>query len=276
MSGCLILVGTPIGNRGDLSPRARDAITGADELWCEDTRSPNRLLPDVQLPPRTSCFVGNEHGRLVRLRAALEEGKRVAFISEAGMPVWSDPGRQLVETAWELGAEIDVIPGPSAATVALAASGFAAEGATFWGFAPRKGSEREQVLERVAASTGAAIFYEAGNRVAGLVADLAKFEVLAVRPVMIGRELTKAHQELRRGVVAQLATDLSSLRGEVTVVVGPGEAAAQLDPQALANEVLELVLGRPETGKPRARARRLAELTGRPARELYALLIDDG
>ena len=274
--GSLVLVGTPIGNREDLSPRAVRAMLEADLLFCEDTRSPLRLVEaGTELPPRISCFVGNEHERLEQLRAALLDGKRVAFVSEAGMPVWSDPGRQLVELAWEVGATVDVVPGPTAAATALAASGFVAEGAVFVGFAPRAGVEREQALERASKSTGACMFYEAGNRSAALLRDLASLEAEgSTRRVLVARELTKRHQELRRGPLGVVAAELDgSLRGEVCIVLEgrPEVASAEGDPaEQRAREVLELMLD--STLKPRARAKAIAERTGLDARELYARL----
>ena len=277
--GTLVLVGTPIGNRGDLSERAREAILGADLLLCEDTRSPLRLLGvgGETLPPRVSCFVGNEHDRLALLEEALAQGKRVAFVSEAGMPVWSDPGRLLVERAWACGARLDAIPGPTATGMALALSGFPAEGATFLGFVERSGPSRKAQLQRVAQAQGAMIIYEAGNRTAGLLADLCEaLGEQSTRRVLVARELTKAHQELLRGTAAELCADVSgALRGEVCVVVegGGGQLEAGMEPdpsQAAAARVLEIMLD--PSLKPRARAKALAALTGHNASELYKRL----
>jgi 16S rRNA (cytidine1402-2'-O)-methyltransferase len=277
--GTLVLVGTPIGNRSDLSARAREAILGADLLLCEDTRSPLRLLGvgGEALPPRASCFVGNEHERLDMLEEALGQGKRVAFVSEAGMPVWSDPGRLLVERAWACGAQLDAVPGPTATGMALALSGFAAEGATFLGFLERSGPSRKAQLRAIAESGGAVVIYEAGNRTSGLLADLS--DALgedSPRRVLVARELTKAHQELMRGTSSQLREQISgALRGEVCVVVeGRGAKVADADAddpaRAAASAVLEVMLD-PKL-KPRARAKALAALTGHNASELYKRL----
>lgn len=267
------MIGTPIGNREDLSPRARRALFEADLLLCEDTRSPLRLVGDEAeaLPPRMSCFVGNEHGRLDVLREALAAGKRVAFVSEAGMPVWSDPGRLLVETAWEEGAELDVVPGPTAAASALVLSGFEAEGAIFAGFVDRAGKARTVALSAFAHAGVAVIFYEAGNRVPGLLRDLAKASGAnaRVQRVLVARELTKKHQELMRDSLAGLAeaTD-EPLRGEVCVVVEgvASDHEAQSGPSP-ACELFELML---DGGlKPRARAKAIAALTGLDAKTVY-------
>lgn len=277
--GTLVLVGTPIGNRGDLSPRARKAIVSADLLLCEDTRSPLRLLGETgdALPPRVSCFVGNEHDRVQLLRDALMEGKRVAYVSEAGMPVWSDPGRFLVEAAWSCGAQLDCIPGPTASGMALALSGFAAEGATFFGFIERAGPQRKAQLEGIAAASEASIIYEAGNRTRTLLCDLATVlgDEAAKRRVMIGRELTKAHQELVRASVDECAEQTNAaLRGEVVVVLEGRGAAHERDdddPKVQgARAALEILTD--EGLKPRARAKKLAQLTGLDSSELYRRL----
>jgi 16S rRNA (cytidine1402-2'-O)-methyltransferase len=273
VAGKLVLVGTPLGNREDLSPRARRAIVEADLLLCEDTRSPQRLLGEEKLPERISCFVGNEHERIAMLRERLEAGQTVAFVSEAGLPVWSDPGRMLVAAAVEGGFEVDVIPGPTAATCALALSGFVAERARFYGFLPRGGSERDAVLDELSREQGAALIYEAGNRVPALLRDLAK--VAGDRAIVIVREFSKLHQEVIRGSVAELVERIGEpLRGEVTVVLAGVETASvaqALDPRTeAARATLEIMLD-PEL-KPRARAKAIAELTGLDAREIYERL----
>lgn len=271
--GRLVLVGTPLGNREDLSPRARAAILGADVLLCEDTRSPRRLLGEgVELPRRTSCFVANEGDRVDALLSELAEGRTVVFVSEAGMPVWSDPGRRLVQAALDAGHEIDVIPGPTAAATALCHSGLPAEGATFFGFVARDGAARREALGKIATHDGAAILYEAGNRVPALLRDLAGACADAdARTVVVCRELTKLHQQIERGPLRELAERTSeALRGEVTIVLA---GTAPLDGDALdprmeaARATLDALLD--PSCKPRERAKRLAELTGLDARELY-------
>ena len=276
--GKLVLIGTPLGNREDLSARARRSLIEADLLLCEDTRSPQRLLGDTaQLPERISCFVGNEHERVTLLLERLAAGQIVAFVSEAGLPVWSDPGRTLVAAAVAGGFEVDVIPGPTAGTCALAASGFVAEGACFLGFIARAGKQRNAALARIAAHDGAVILYEAGNRTPALLRDLA--ELLPERRVVIARELSKLHQEFLRGTAAELAARIDEpLRGEVTLVLeGPparDEARDDADPgQQAARAVLDAMLD--PSLKPRARAKALAELTGLDARELYDRLRGD-
>jgi 16S rRNA (cytidine1402-2'-O)-methyltransferase len=267
-AGKLVLVGTPLGNREDLSARARRTLLEADVLLCEDTRSPQRLLGEVELPERISCFVGNEHERTALLLERLADGQTVAFVSEAGLPVWSDPGRMLVAAAVAGGFPVDVIPGPTAGTCALALSGFVAEGACFWGFIPRSGKSRDEVIEQIAGGSGAAILYEAGNRTPGLLRDLA--DELGDRQVLIARELSKLHQELLRGSATELAARVTEpLRGEVTLVIeGRPAVVNEDDPaQQAARAVLEVMLD--PSLKPRARAKALAALTGLDAHALY-------
>jgi len=272
--GTLVLVGTPLGNREDLSPRARRAILEADLLLCEDTRSPARLLGgEAKLPPRKSCFLGNEAKRVPLLLERLARGDTVAYVSEAGLPVWSDPGRLLVVAAIDAGHAVDVVVGPTAAAVALCHSGLPATDVRFVGFPPRGGTQRQALLDALRHESATVVLYEAGNRVPALLQDLARALADAgVRKVVVARELSKLHQEVVRGTVAELASRLQEeLRGEVTVVLGGGPPP-EADAEALAaREALDIVL---DSGlKPREKAKRLAELTGLGARELYDRLL---
>ena len=274
--GTLVLVGTPLGNRGDLSPRAREAIVGADLLLCEDTRSPVRLLGEgVQLPPRVSCFVVNEGERIGLLLEHLARGERVAYVSEAGLPVWSDPGLRLVQAAVAAGHEVDVIPGPTAAAVALCLSGLPAEDVRFLGFLPRSGSERVTRLQQLARERATVLLYEAGNRTPALLRELAAaLPDAATRRVAIGRELTKQHQEVLRGTLTELAASVQeALRGEVTLAI-EGTSAAELeagDPaQTAARAVWELIWD--ASLKPREKAKQIAARTGLEARAVYERL----
>lgn len=278
-SGRLVLVGTPLGNREDMSPRALRTLAEADLLLCEDTRSPLRLVgPDVELPPRVSCFVGNEHERLSLLLEHLGRGETVAYLSEAGLPIWSDPGQRLVEAAVAAGYEVDVVPGPTAGTVALCLSGFSAVGARFLGFIERSGKAREAALAELVADSGATILYEAGPRVPDLFADLRRVVPDAgTRRAVVGRELTKLHQEVIRGTVAELADRLTkAVRGEVTVVLegAPVEEQGEVDVAEREREAARATLDAliDPALKPRARAKKIAELTGLDPREVYERL----
>ena len=278
MAGRLVLVGTPLGHRGDLSPRARAAMEGADLLLCEDTRSVARLLPDAAgLPPRVSCHRDNERARVPLLLEHLAAGHQVAYVSEAGMPLWSDPGAELVRAAAEAGFEVDVVPGPCAAVTAVCHAGV--RGAVrFVGFAPRSGRARRELLERLGAEADATVLYEAGNRSHTLLADLARaLPDAAERAVTVCRELTKVHQEILRGTVAQLSGEVREpLRGEVTLVLAGTRRTDAVSSRvegerAAARATLDALL---DPGlRPRARARALAELTGLSAREIYDRLV---
>ena len=273
MAGVLVIVGTPLGNREDLSPRARAAILGADLLMCEDTRSPVRLFGDgAGLPPRRSCFVGNEHERVAGLLEALAAGSRVVYISEAGMPCWSDPGEQLVRAALEAGFAVDVVPGPTAVATAVALSGLPSQEIRFVGFPPRGGRLRTEFIAGLRYESATTVCYEAGNRTRDLVVDLAAgLEDAETRDIAIAREMTKLHQEVRRGTVARVAAEIpESMLGEVTVVLAPAERGRGDVAREAACAVLATVLDK--SLRPRERARRLAALTGEPAREIYARL----
>lgn len=277
--GVLVLVGTPLGNRGDLSPRAREAILGADLLLCEDTRSPIRLLGEgVTLPPRVSCFVVNEGERVGMLLEHLARGSRVAYVSEAGMPVWSDPGMRLVQAAVAAGYEVDVVPGPTAAAMALCLSGLPAEDVRFLGFLPRSGPERAARMRSIATDTATVLIYEAGNRTPALLRDLAAaLPDAATRKVAIGRELTKQHQEVLRGTVTELASTLGdALRGEVTVVLGGAVASevAAADPAQTAARAVWDLMWDPAL-RPREKAKQIAALTGVEVRAIYERLSRD-
>lgn len=279
--GSLTLVGTPLGNRQDLSPRASQAILGADELWCEDTRSPLRLMGEgAVLPSRKSCFAGNEERRAEELAEILQFGRNIVFVSEAGMPAISDPGQRLAEVAWGLGAQVEVIPGPTAAMTALVSSGFPAQGAVFWGFLPRKGGRRESLLQAVARSEGAFILYEAGSRVRALIRELnvCLGEQAQTRRLLVARELTKKHETLVRDTVADLAASLTRIdeRGEFTLVLEGARAVesaqAEMDPKQAGARALWELMQRGDL-KPKQKAREMAELLGMNARDVYAELV---
>ena len=200
MSGVLTLVGTPIGNLGDLAPRAVEALAAADVICCEDTRRTGRLLQHFGVE-RPRLVVINEHtealetARVVKL---LDDGRRVAVVTDAGMPGISDPGERLVAAAVEAGHSIEVLPGPSAAVAALVVSGLPTGRFVFEGFLPRKGSARAERLAVVAAEPRTVVLYEAPHRVVRTLSDLVE-SCGGSRPVAVARELTKLHEEVWRG-----------------------------------------------------------------------------
>jgi 16S rRNA (cytidine1402-2'-O)-methyltransferase len=236
-----VVVGTPIGNLADLSPRAAEALRAADLVACEDTRRTAPLLRHAGAnAPMASLHQHNEAARAADLVARIRDGARVALVSDAGMPLVSDPGARLVRAAIDAGLEVEVVPGPSAVTAALAASGLAGEGGfAFLGFAPRRAAERRRLVERLAGLDVPVVAFESPRRLPGLLAEIAA--ALPDRPVAVCRELTKLHEEVVRGSAAEVARRLAQpVRGEVTVVVGAAPGAAGTDDARL-REVLALL-----------------------------------
>jgi len=231
--GTLVLVGTPIGNLGDLSPRAVEALRDADVIACEDTRRTRKLLTHagVHAPHLVAVHDHNEAAQVRRLLSRLDAGERVAMVSDAGMPGIADPGERLVRAATGAGHRVEVVPGPSAAVAALVVSGLPSGRFCFEGFLPRKGSGRGERLRAVAAERRTTVLYEAPHRVRRTVADL--LEACGPdRPVTIARELTKAFEETWRGTLeaADRYLDETEPRGEHVLVLGgagPPEAATQ-------------------------------------------------
>ena len=224
-AGILSLVGTPIGNLSDASPRVLDTLRAADVLLCEDTRVTGKLLARFGIRvPLERCDENVIARRVESVLARVAAGQRVAFVSDAGMPGVSDPGQRLVDAAHDEGLPVEVIPGPSAVTCALVASGLPMEHFFFEGFLPRKAGERARRLAELAPVPGALVFYESPRRVADTLDSIA--EAYPARRVALVRELTKLHEECVRDVAPELAQrirDRGELRGECVVVVeGPG------------------------------------------------------
>ncbi|WP_217914935.1 16S rRNA (cytidine(1402)-2'-O)-methyltransferase [Miltoncostaea marina] len=229
--GGLVVVGTPIGNLEDLSPRAARCLREADLVACEDTRRTAVLLRHAGAQTRmVPVHRHNEAGRVADLVARMREGARVALVSDAGMPVVSDPGSRLVRAAADAGLPVEVVPGPSAVIAALAVSGLAGgHGFAFLGFVPRKGPERRAALDRLDRLTVPAVLFESPQRLPALLDDLAAR--WPARPLAVCRELTKLHEETVRGTAAEVAERLAEPpRGEIAVVVGAAAAADGDDP----------------------------------------------
>ena len=275
-AGTLFVVGTPIGNLEDLSLRAARVLREADVIAAEDTRSAKTLLVHADAtgavnPARvvTSYFEGNEASRADELAAALVSGKRVAVISEAGMPGVSDPGARAVAAAIAAGARVEVIPGPSAALAALVGSGLPSNRFAFLGFPPRDAGPRQALFGTLRGEVSTMIFYEAPDRVAATLGDLAQ-ALGADRRASLGRELTKLYEEHVRGTLGELAARYAETapRGECTLVVeGAREAPVAVDVEAELVKLLDAGLG------PRDAAARLVIATGKPRRQLYQLAL---
>ncbi|SDS41524.1 16S rRNA (cytidine1402-2'-O)-methyltransferase [Nocardioides scoriae] len=269
-TGVLILAGTPIGRPEDASPRLARELAEADVVAAEDTRRLRRLTSDlgVELTGRVvSYFEGNEHLRTQALVDALLAGERVVLVTDAGMPSVSDPGYRLVAAAVEQGVRVTSLPGPSAVLTALAVSGLPVDRFCFEGFLPRKGGERSRRLASVAREERTLVFFEAPHRTAAALAALAE-AFGPERRAVVCRELTKTHEEVRRGTLAELAAWADDgVRGEVTLVVeGAAPPEAVTDPVALA----ALVEVEESTGVPRKQAiAEVAKRSGVPKRLVY-------
>ncbi|HEX2203610.1 MAG TPA: 16S rRNA (cytidine(1402)-2'-O)-methyltransferase [Longimicrobium sp.] len=241
----LHVVATPIGNLGDITRRAVETLRDADVVLAEDTRRTSILLRHLGIQTRlVSAHEHNEAARASLVVEMLREGKRVALVSDAGTPLLSDPGARIVREAAAAGFPVVPIPGPSALLAALVASGVEAETFTFLGFPPRKGPERAELLEEVAASPRASVLYESPNRLAKLLADLAE-AAGPERRVAVCRELTKLHEEVFRGTVAEAAERFrGEVLGEIVVVVAgrPADARAEEAVDAMAADALAKAL----------------------------------
>jgi 16S rRNA (cytidine1402-2'-O)-methyltransferase len=246
MSGTLVLVATPIGNLGDLAPRAVEELAAADLVCCEDTRRTGRLLQHAGVRAR-ELLVVNDHTEAAASGAVLRRlaaGARVVLVSDAGMPGISDPGERLVAAATAAGHAVLVVPGPSAALAALVASGLPTARFVFEGFLPRKGSAREERLRELATERRTIVCYEAPHRIARTLADLAA-AFGAERRVAVARELTKLHEEIWRGTLGDACTWAEGeVRGELVVVIdGAPDAPPATDDAILAALRAELASG---------------------------------
>ena len=270
-AGTLYVVATPIGNLGDLSPRAAEVLRTVDVVVAEDTRRTRNLLTHVGARPADllSLPAFDEEGRVERVVARLAGGASVALVTDAGTPGVSDPGARLVEAAWGAGAKVVPVPGPSAALAALSASGIAADRFLFAGFLPRKGGARAEALRWLAGVPATVVLFEAGNRAAATLEDL--LLAFGDRPAALARELTKLHEEIARGSLSELRTRFSGdLRGEVTLVIaGAAEAPEAAPIEAPEEEILRrLAAGEPPTEVARA----IAKGHGVPRGDAYALV----
>ncbi|HKW61855.1 MAG TPA: 16S rRNA (cytidine(1402)-2'-O)-methyltransferase [Candidatus Acidoferrum sp.] len=224
--GCLYLVGTPIGNLEDITLRALRILKEADQIACEDTRHTQKLLTHYDIhKPLVSYHEHNELKRAAELAAAMEQGAKIALVSDAGMPLVSDPGHQLVALCLERQIPVVPIPGPSALLTALSGSGMPTEEFLFVGFLPARSGERRRALECLRIEERTIILYEAPHRVAECISDA--LEILGNRPGCLAREVTKIHEEFLRGKLSEILASLEerSVRGEITLILGPPGAA---------------------------------------------------
>ena len=267
--GRLDVIATPIGNLADLSPRAREALAGADCVLAEDTRHSGQLLAACGISrPMLSLHDHNEAARATELVARMQAGEVLALVSDAGTPLMSDPGYHLVRAAATAGLEVRSIAGPSAVTAALAVAGLPTDRFVFEGFLPARAGERAAACARLALEPRTLVLFEAPHRVAESLASLAG-AFGADRPAVVARELTKRHETVHRGTLGELAAEAQSnpdmARGEITLVIAGSSALAEGD-ELLAARLLPLLLKE----LPPARAAAItAHVSGVKKRALY-------
>jgi len=268
MPGELIVCPTPIGNLDDITVRVREALVAADFIACEDTRRTGSLLDKLGIrpaPPLISNHEGNEGPRATELAQRIERGDIVALVSDAGMPAVSDPGYKLIRRCIERDLDITVLPGPSVVPVALVASGLPTDRWRFEGFLPKRSGEMERVLR----SAETVIAFESPRRVGESLAALAA--IAPDRPAAVCREMTKMHEEVARGSLAELARRFrSDVKGEIVLVIAPAAAEEHDRDVGFAVDALRHLV---QSGaRPRAAASVVAALTGTRANDLYRAL----
>ena len=266
----LWLVATPIGNLGDLSPRAVDVLAHVGLICCEDTRRTGLLLQHAGVKGQRMA-VCNDHtevSRVADVLAVLGDGRDVAVVSDAGTPGISDPGERVVRAAIDAGYDVSAVPGPSAAIMALTISGLAADRFVFEGFIPRKGGERAARLAEIAAEHRTTVIYEAPHRVERTLDDLRE-ACGDERSIVVTRELTKLHEEVVRGPLGTI--DIGGPRGEYVLIL----AGAPIDVQPISDDdVREALRDELSAGSStRDAAAAVARDVGRPKREVYALAV---
>jgi 16S rRNA (cytidine1402-2'-O)-methyltransferase len=275
VTGTLFVVATPIGNLGDLSPRAAAVLRQVEVIAAEDSRETRKLVDHVGSKARlVSCHAHSDSRRIDEIVDLLRAGTDVAVTTDAGTPGISDPGPELVTRARAAGAAIVPVPGPSAVATALMASGLPGDRYVFMGFAPRKGPERAAWLARIRDSDVTVVCFEAPGRSPALLGDLCE-ACGPDRQALVGREMTKRFEEYRAGTLAQLATGFAGVevRGEVTVVVARGEPKAVVLDRDEASAMARALV---DAGLERSRvARAVSQVYGLSRNESYRLVAED-
>jgi len=273
--GRLAVISTPIGNLGDLSPRARDELAAAELVAAEDTRRTGQLLTTLGLSrPLVSLHEHNEHERIDELLERLRAGARIALVSDAGTPLLSDPGFELVRRVAQEGMSVVAVPGPSAITAALSIAGLPTERFSFEGFLPARLGERRTRVAELAAETRTLVFFEAPHRIAESLEDMAA-GFGATRRAAVARELTKVFETVYRGTLAELAaqarSDSNFTRGEITVVVEGAPRATEAASGTALDATLTVLLSELAPSKAAALA---ARLTGAKRNDAYARALE--
>ena len=273
--GTLYVVATPLGNLGDLSGRATEVLSKVPVVAAEDTRRTRGLLSHLGAHPTLLSFhAHSDEHRIESLLEILRSGRDVALVSDAGTPSISDPGPDLIAEVRAAGLPVVPIPGPSAVATMLSAAGLPADRYLFLGFIPRKGRERARLLNRAAAEEWSIVFFEAPTRLLALLEDLIPLAGPG-RTAVVGRELTKMHEEIRAGTLGELADYYSAVppRGELTVILeGTGEPAAEPDRTEDAVEQATSLLA--DGLSRREVAQRLTQSLGLPRNEAYKLVME--
>src|SRR5579863_8863986 len=278
--GSLYIVSTPIGNLEDISLRALRVLKEADVIACEDTRQTMKLLAHFDIPKRLISY--HEHNELTRapeIVIELEQGAKVALVSDAGTPAISDPGHRLVSLCLRHGIRVVPVPGASAFVAALAASGMAIEEFVFVGFLPARQTERRKALRALASEVRTAAIYEAPHRLLDTLEDA--LEILGNRPTVIAREVTKMYEEFQRGHIEDLveAVRKKPPRGEITLLIGPADGhAAHMNSEANAQNALPLArrvdeIIRERSVDRKAALKQAARERGLTRREAYKQLL---
>jgi 16S rRNA (cytidine1402-2'-O)-methyltransferase len=268
-TGTLFLVGTPIGNLGDMTDRARETLGAVDLVAAEDTRRTGTLLKRFGIRARMVSFHdANDRERTAEVLDALRAGRDVALVSDAGMPGVSDPGFRLVRACVEAGVDVRVVPGPSAVLSALVISGLSPDRFVYEGFLPRRAGERRRRLLELASEPRTIVLFESPRRLGAVLRDAA--EALGDRRVAVARELTKLHEEVIRGTISEVRPLVEDLKGEVVLVVEGRPNEPTMGLEDLVRQAQELVAG---GARKREAAAAVARRHGASANEIYRALI---
>lgn len=267
--GALYVVATPIGNLGDLSPRARDVLAGADRICAEDTRHTRQMLNALGLErPLLALHEHNEDARVAQVLSYLQAGESLALVSDAGTPLISDPGYRLVRGLRAAGVTVSPVPGPCAAIAALSVAGIASDRFCFEGFLPNKAAARRERLQALAAEPRTLVYYESAHRIEECLADM-RAAFGDAREAVLAREITKLFETVLDGTLASIAesvgADPNQRKGEFVLVV----AGAPEDADAALREGRRLYAKLAEVMKPSQAAKLAAELSGAPRKALY-------
>ncbi len=275
MSGILYIVGTPIGNLGDISPRALETLKNCDFIAAEDTRVTLKLLNRFEIKkPMVSYFEHNRFERGPVIAERILSGENCAIVTDAGMPAISDPGEDLVKLCIEKGIKVEAVPGPCAFATALAVSGMPSKRFTFEGFLPVEKSERKEHISWLIGETRTMIFYEAPHKLAQTLTDL--FNALGDREIAIVRELTKIHEQVIKTTLADASEKYSNepIKGEIVLIV-KGAEAEKREQMTLA-QAAEYAMKLVENGESKTQAAKLAaKESGLKKGDIYKILIEE-